>query len=381
VSGEHPTIADLQALSSDDLEDLVRQLLQSEGRPTSAITSEGPASLRVDEPEPALIVVHRSGGGRSPLSGVSLTALRRQLIAAGLQKAIVVTTGAYTVDQRAALELAIVELRPIEIDVVDGSSLLEWLAAHPEVRRAFFPSVEEASEAQRQVDAGLMRFGAGVLPKEPATTPKGARGTLVPLAWTVALVVLLISVPLDVDAQCARILGLTGIGIVALSILGGYALGRWFGRPIGVWRGAPLSALIPIPDATTMLRALSRDPTWTGKKFGAFLAIAIPLKVLTFVLRTGLMFFFAFFTAVFLLLWGIDTAAFTETGTTPAVGDFLYLAVQSTFFNQPADLAPASAVARAATTGQFLVAATLVVSYAAALGLADGRAADAARAS
>jgi hypothetical protein len=382
VSEEHPNVADLQAVSSEDLQELVWQLLQSQGRPPAIIASEGPASLRVEEPEPALIVVHRAGGGRSPLAGVSLTALRRQLIEADVRKAIVVTTGTYTVAQRAALELAIAELRPIEIDVLEGSSLLDWLTADTATRRAFFPNVEEASDAQEHINAGLVRFGAGVLPREPATTPKGARGTILPLAWTVALVVVLISVPLEVDARCARIIGLAGIGIVALSVLGGYALGRWFERPMGVWRGAPLSALIPIPDATTMLRALTRDPTWTGKKFCAFLLIAVPLKGLTFVLRTGLMFFFAFFASVFLLLWGIDSTAFVGTGTHPSVGDFLYMAVQAAFFNQPADLAPVSRVARAAATGEFLVAATLVVSYAAALGLADdGRAADGARSS
>jgi hypothetical protein len=56
--------------------------------------------------------------------------------------------------------------------------------------------------------------------------------------------------------------------------------------------------------------------------------------------------FFLAWACVLMIVWGADTKSFRGFGANPAIGDFLYVAVNTTFFNAPGAFAPATGLAR-----------------------------------
>jgi hypothetical protein len=191
-----------------------------------------------------------------------------------------------------------------------------------------------------------------------------------------------IAIPIPLSASEARRVAIVGLVVLLTSLAISILATRVFGPSLDRFGGVLLEQLLPLPDRTSLLRKIT-----TGSRGTLMLLVLVGfmalLRLLRLFLFSGVLGFIAVFGFGYLLLWSIEPAqctsatiachgAFIGAGARPSVGDFVYLATQSAFFNQPAGLTVYSRAAHAMIAAEFLAAGVLLVGLAASLGLPSG---------
>jgi hypothetical protein len=388
MSGDKtPQLADVQAMTRKDLRNLVEALLKmTASESTTPADSPSHDLLVGTDGKRSVVVVNRVSEG-SALHGISLPALAAAAKSANVASVVVATTGAIDAERRADLERALAKVRNatgIHVDIRDGADLLSLIRSDDTARARFFPRAEEAEAVAvaENVPAGLVKAAVAVSPETPATSESRRAFGIVRLVIATAVVVTLVAVPMRVDAYSARWTAAVGLGLLATVAILGWLSSARFGRSLERFHGPLIEQLLPLPDQTSVLRRITTANPGILALL-AMIGLLSLVRLLRWVIISGILGFIAFFTFVFLLIWGVDPGicktgaegcrgAFSNVGSNPSVGDFVYLAAQSAFFQAPDGLGANSRVARAAVTGEFVCAAALLAGFAASVGMPHG---------
>lgn len=200
------------------------------------------------------------------------------------------------------------------------------------------------------------------------------------VGWSVAAVLLFVSLPITVTPFEARWTGGLGLGLILLALgLAQYGKLRPGGRAPPV--NSVMDALIPLDDEMAIRRNVTLYGYGPAAMTVDFLR-AIPEALVRAATGTGVVLFVAAFSLLYLLTWGVDpgvchaattacSGAYSGLGRRASVGGLVNLAVQGAFFNLSGTVAPASRFAQGLMDTEFLLSALLLVSYARLFGLPE----------
>jgi len=366
---------ELAALRSDELEALVRALINAEYEtelPSRQAGADGGFDFKVDGPHGReLFIVKRHVPPFPELRAIMERAGRTW----STNRVVVATPEEVSDTTRRRLSMTVGNY----VDTWDRPVLLELLSRHPGVRARFFvpPATPPADPLQRLVLWLADREDIG-----PGTLPGWLR--LVLLCGVVGGIVVS---PLHVTPSEAQLIGLISLVVILLAVLSTGVSWKDIGDRLA-------AAARPRTSGTTVgvagfgvelslrFQRVSVPPT----RMVALVLSLLVLRGLRLVgsTLTGLG-FFAAWTAAYMLLWGTDpatcavsgatscTGAFAGIGSAPTIGDFAYFGTNVAFFSPPQSIQAVSRAASALQTAEMVMAAGLLATFAAQIGMAVQR--------